>query len=268
MCSKIDKKIVKQFVEKYGEDFYNYINNSNLEPKFSQKKEGGRITRPSNSYFQFKPVVSKYASDKNLSLIYKGELIILSSNQGYLAKVAAELWKELPEVQKNKFRRLYELAKDRLQREHPDYKYSPNRSKAKFKANCQKKKPKKADRNINVINNTFTHDNNINQQMNVEVPFQPVMFPVSSPDFQNCVNDYFPPLDYNQNQLVWNSNSPILPSSSSSPLSDASREFPFTVTVSNIPLDTFYPVSNDLTDNDILFSVPDISSDFDFGGFY
>src|SRR4051812_31603277 len=123
MRSEIKDWIVKEFAQMYGQDFYNLIN-LNLSPKKPQIKNG-KIPRPSNSFIQFRTIVLKYALENNLSIKDDDTLVILSSDQGYLAKVASILWKRLPKEQKFIFKRLYQLSKEYVERTYPDYKYRP-----------------------------------------------------------------------------------------------------------------------------------------------
>lgn len=258
------EKIVEKFVQKYEQDFYNLIN-SNLSPKLPPMKNG-KIPRPCNAFFQFRPLVSSYALEKKLSIKDEDTLIILSSAQGYLGKVASKLWKKLPSDKKVIFTKLFEQAKEYVTTTYPDYRYRPNRPKSIFKADPQKKKLKKVrsargnannnNRNIvEVDNNTNppTSIDNLDLQMNVDLStFQPTIF-----SLQDDVSDYIPQVI--QYQYDWDSvSSPPLayPTPSLSPASTVVNDsdiindpegFPFAV-ANNISYinNTLYPVSDDL----------------------
>jgi hypothetical protein len=273
MRAEIKDKIVKKFVKNYGQDFYNLIN-LNLTPRIPQKKNG-KITRPCNAFFQFRPLVSKYAEEKKLSIKDDNMLIILSSDQGYLAKVASEIWKHLPQEKKCIFSELHQQAKNYTQTTYPDYKYKPNRPKSIFKAGCQKKKIKKARavRNVNTIIEEVSNNppsevsiDNFDQQLNVDLTtFQP-----SPPYMTQDVSDYIPQVI--QNHYEWDSNTspPLLFSSYPSPVSldseiindsgviNDSEGFPFSV-ANNISFinNTLYSVPDDLIFPMVNFSLDD-----------
>ncbi|RIA85613.1 hypothetical protein C1645_663839, partial [Glomus cerebriforme] len=89
----------------------------------------GKIPRPPNSFFLFRPVVRDYASHKKMSYNYEGERIILTSNQNYLGKVASVLWNRLSKPHKDKFKELSEEIKKKHLLENPGYRYSPKKPK-------------------------------------------------------------------------------------------------------------------------------------------
>lgn len=264
--------IVRKFVQKYELDFYNLIN-SNLTPKLPPIKNG-KISRPCNAFFQFRPLVFYYASEKKLSIKDEDTLITLSSDQGYLGKVASELWKELPPEKKNIFIRLYKQAKEYVARTYPDYRYRPNRPKSSFKADYQKKKLKKVRSVRDNVNNTNiievaintnppTSIDNLDQQMNVDLSaFQPSIFSLQD-DVNN--SDYFPQVI--QNQFDWDSiSSPpfAYPTPSLSPASPVVNDsdiindpegFPFAV-ANNISY-----INNTLYPDDLIFPMNNLSFD-------
>lgn len=254
MRAEIKDKIVIKFAQKFGPDFYSSIN-VDLAFKKSQLKDG-KITRPCNAFFQFRLFVSEYAYKKKFSIKDEDTLIILSSDQSYLAKVASLLWKRLPSEKKDIFESLYVQAKEYVAETFPHYRYKPNRSKSIWKADAQKKKPRaraaargNANTNIaevaNITNNSPPMSiDNLNQQMNVGLTFQPSMFSI-----QNNMVDYFPQVIQNQFDSFFISDYPT------SPVSDPEG----------------FPISPISYINNTLYAVPDNlafhMADFSFDNF-
>jgi hypothetical protein len=209
-----EKLIVEGFVKMYREDFYVLIYSDDISAKFSSKRKDGKIPRPSNAFFQFKAYVLQYAIDNKLELDHNGGVIILSSSQAYLSKVASALWHPLDKGLKEKFKSFAEQAKKLLEIEYPGYKYKPTRHRAAFKAADKKKTrsknkreriPPQIDFDFNiqaqdtVLNYSPEYPNDVNNQYQLQPFFDcsPSTEYISSPSISNAsVDDTFPFVNY------------------------------------------------------------------------
>ncbi|CAG8476059.1 2935_t:CDS:2, partial [Dentiscutata erythropus] len=79
------------------------------------------VGRPSNCFFQFKRVVSTYATNRHIPGY---------NDQNILSKAQSKLWKMITEEQKDHFKKLAKEAARIHKENHPDYEFHPHRDKS------------------------------------------------------------------------------------------------------------------------------------------
>ncbi|CAG8504276.1 7353_t:CDS:1 [Cetraspora pellucida] len=96
-----------------------------IEPVLAKTSgKNSPVSRPSNCFFQFKKVVSKYAAEK---------LIPGHNDQNILSKAQSRLWASLSNDQKRPFKKLAEEAVRAHKEMYPDYEFHPHRDKSVLK---------------------------------------------------------------------------------------------------------------------------------------
>ncbi|CAG8474949.1 8824_t:CDS:1 [Gigaspora margarita] len=124
---KLSTVNVEQMVEEFVKqvDLEQLCSIDGITPLLAERSgKNNPVSRPSNCFFQFKRIVSQYATQR---------CIPGYNDQNILSKAQSKLWSMTSNEQKAPFKKLAEDAKIKHKEMYPDYEFHPHRDKSVLK---------------------------------------------------------------------------------------------------------------------------------------